>query len=132
MIFVDASAVVAITARELGWEFLLRRITLAEATLTSPLCVWEATTALARNKKRPFEEAVDLVDVFLRVNKVETIPITAEIGTLAVEASRRYGRGRHKADLNFGDCFAYACARARGVPLLFKGEDFVHTDIEAA
>lgn len=73
-----------------------------------------------------------MVDVFLRVNKVETIPITAEIGSLAVEASRRYGRGRHKADLNFGDCFAYACARARGVPLLFKGEDFVHTDIEAA
>lgn len=69
---------------------------------------------------------------FRREGRAQIIPITAEIGTLAVEASRLYGRGRHKADLNFGDCFAYACARSRGVPLLFKGEDFIHTDIEAA
>jgi ribonuclease VapC len=79
-----------------------------------------------------FAAAEDEVEAFVSRFSVQLIPITAEIGTLAVDASRRYGRGRHKADLNFGDCFAYACARERGVPLLFKGEDFVHTDIEAA
>ena len=50
---------------------------------------------------------------------------------LALEAHARFGRGRHPARLNMGDCFAYACARSRGVPLLYKGEDFALTDIEA-
>ena len=63
---------------------------------------------------------------------IRTVSVTKAIGSLAVEASHRYGRGRHKADLNFGDCFSYACARHHGLALLFKGEDFVHTDIEAA
>ena len=54
---------------------------------------------------------------------------TAEIGGLAIDAFERFGRGRHPAALNRGDCFAYACARSLGVPLLFKGEDFAKTDI---
>lgn len=132
MIFIDASAIVAVNAQETGWEILVRRITLAAAPTTSPLAIWEATTALARNKVRPFEEAVELVADFVRLNRIEIIPVTAEIGALAVEASRRFGRGQHKADLNFGDCFAYACARHHRLSLLFKGEDFVHTDIQAA
>ncbi len=49
-----------------------------------------------------------------------------------MEAFARYGKGRHRADLNLGDCFAYAVARVHGVPLLFKGNDFVHTDVALA
>ena len=56
----------------------------------------------------------------------------AEIGREALRAFERFGRGRHPARLNMGDCFAYACARALDVPLLFKGEDFAQTDIAVA
>jgi ribonuclease VapC len=57
--------------------------------------------------------------------------VTAEQAELARDAWRRYGKGRHSAGLNFGDCFSYALARATGEPLLFKGDDFSHTDIAA-
>lgn len=130
--FIDASAIVAILAEEEGWERLGRAVETSRLNLTSALAVWEATVALARTNTIPIETAQAVVQRFLAASGAETIPVTAEIGALALEASRRFGRGRHKADLNFGDCFACACARHRGVPLLFKGEDFVHTDIDAA
>ena len=59
----------------------------------------------------------------------EVMPITVEIGRDAIETFERFGRGNHPARLNMGDCFAYACARSLGVPLLFKGDDFSQTDI---
>ena len=101
-------------------------------TLTSPLAVWETVVALVRTRAIAFEGAEDLVRRFLVTGSVEMVPVTAAIGRLAIEASRLYGRGRHPADLNFGDCFAYACAKSQGVPLLFKGNDFSRTDIPAA
>ena len=64
--------------------------------------------------------------------QVEIIPITAEIGRGALTAFERYGRGRHPASLNMGDCFAYACTRALDVPILFKGDDFPLTDLTVA
>jgi len=60
------------------------------------------------------------------------VPFTANQAMLAREAHRRYGKGRHKAGLNLGDCFAYALAKERGQALLFKGDDFAATDIEPA
>ena len=60
------------------------------------------------------------------------MPITVEIGRNALSAFERYGRGRHPAALNMGDCFAYACARQLDIPLLFKGDDFPLTDITIA
>ena len=60
------------------------------------------------------------------------MPITAEMGRAALSAFDRYGRGRHSAALNMGDCFAYACARQLDLPLLFKGDDFPLTDITIA
>jgi ribonuclease VapC len=59
-------------------------------------------------------------------------PINEGIGRLAVECFDRYGKGRHPAQLNFGDCLSYACAKALDVPLLFKGEDFAKTDVNAS
>jgi len=59
-------------------------------------------------------------------------PVTAEQADVAREAWRRYGKGRHSAGLNYGDCFSYALAKVKGEPLLFKGDDFPHTDLTAA
>jgi len=58
-------------------------------------------------------------------------PVTADQADVAREAWRRYGKGRHSAGLNFGDCFSYALAKVTGEPLLFKGDHFTHTDISA-
>lgn len=63
---------------------------------------------------------------------LEIVPFTASQALGAREAHRRYGKGRHKAALNLGDCFSYALAKERGQPLLFKGDDFAATDIEPA
>ena len=65
-------------------------------------------------------------------NEIELVPVTAEQANAARQAWRRFGKGNHPAALNFGDCFAYALAAVTGEPLLFKGEDFALTDIEAA
>ncbi len=61
---------------------------------------------------------------------IQTAAFAPEHVELATDAFRRFGKGRHPAGLNFGDCFAYALARATGQPLLFKGDDFARTDIE--
>ena len=63
---------------------------------------------------------------------IEVAPFTAEQAALAREGWRRFGKGRHAAGLNLGDCFAYALAQERGEPLLFKGEDFARTDVRRA
>ncbi|KQT64285.1 MULTISPECIES: type II toxin-antitoxin system VapC family toxin [unclassified Aureimonas] len=131
-LFLDASAIVGIIAKEDDWKSLNQKYALHARRFTSPLAIWEAVTALVRIQAISFERAESMVHRFLESGNAQILPVTAEIGALAVEASRRYGRGRHKADLNFGDCFAYACARHHDLSLLFKGDDFVHTDIEAA
>ena len=63
---------------------------------------------------------------------IEVAPVTVQHAEVAIEAFRRYGRGRHRAGLNIGDCFSYALAKATDQPLLFKGDDFRHTDITPA
>jgi ribonuclease VapC len=71
-------------------------------------------------------------DMFLRRAGIVIEPVTVEQGQLARQAFLDFGKGRHPAGLNFGDCFAYALAKVTGEPLLFKGEDFSKTDIQAA
>lgn len=78
------------------------------------------------------DEILDRLDDFLRTASIETIPFTADHAAVARHAFLRYGKGRHPAALNFGDCIAYATARLEAMPLLFKGDDFRLTDIEAA
>lgn len=74
----------------------------------------------------------DTVDILLRRVHVVIQPVTEEQAYLASEAYAEFGKGRHRAALNFGDCFSYALAKATGEPLLFKGSDFRKTDIKAA
>ena len=78
------------------------------------------------------EDGAGGLKLFLVEAAVEIVPVTASQAELARAAYRRFGRGNHPAKLNFGDCFAYALAKERGEPLLFKGDDFVRTDIAAA
>jgi len=72
------------------------------------------------------------LDETLADARITVLPITSEQVALAATAFERFGRGRHKASLNFGDCFSYALAIHRGEPLLFKGKDFPRTDVPAA
>jgi len=130
--FIDASALVAMLASEEDAAELLRRLEHSTTRLTSPLAIWEASVALARNQARSVSAVEQEVTAFLSLLNVEMVPVPASSASLALDAFERYGKGRHKAGLNFGDCFAYACARHLGIPLLYKGGDFALTDIEPA
>lgn len=130
--FVDASAIIAIIAGEDDRLSISARLGQAGQIYVSPIAIYEATTGLARRRACPLEEAETLVELFVEETQAQTIQIDAGIARTALRAFANFGKGRHAADLNMGDCFAYACARTQQVPLLFKGNDFVHTDIEVA
>jgi ribonuclease VapC len=76
--------------------------------------------------------AAEAVEQYLALMEIAVVAVPFETARVALDAFDRYGKGRHPASLNFGDCFAYACARHLGQPLMFKGGDFPQTDIEAA
>lgn len=128
--FVDASALCAVLLDEPDGDAFKTRLAESVAILTSPLAVFETALAVHSRLGLPFDAARVRIETFLAGARVAVIPITPEIGALAIDARARYGRGTgHPAKLNMGDCFAYACARAHGVALLYKGDDFVHTDL---
>jgi ribonuclease VapC len=87
---------------------------------------------IARVRSASLAVAESVVDRFVEQSQMEIVAIDAEIGRGALRAFDRFGRGQHPARLNMGDCFAYACARALDVPLLFKDDDFGQTDITSA
>jgi ribonuclease VapC len=130
--FVDASALVAIITSEPDGPALAKRLNASEPRYISPVAIYETAMALLRLRDGTIDAAMALIDDFLQHSRIGTIPITDEIGRNALDAFARYGRGRHPARLNMGDCFAYACARSLGVPLLCKGDDFAQTDITLA
>ena len=130
--FVDASAMVAILVEESDAAALTKRLEQAVERCTSPIALYEAVVGVARVCNVPIRAAEMILDRFLERATVRVVPITAEIGHGALTAFERYGRGRHPAALTMGDCFAYACARALDVPILFKGDDFPLTDITIA
>lgn len=83
--------------------------------------------------KDPHEERPALLDEMIRSFGIEIAPVSVELGQIARQAHKDFGRGSgHPARLNLGDCFAYALAKFRGEPLLFKGNDFGQTDLKAA
>lgn len=129
--FVDASAIVAIVTEELGHETLSYALA-TERAVTSPLAVYEASLGVARSfglaPTAAHREVLDLLTLFA----VDVVSITDADAGVALEAFERFGKGRHPARLNMGDCFAYAMAVNRGLPLLFKGDDFGRTDIVPA
>lgn len=126
--FVDASALTAILANEPEALALLEKLEAAEMRATSPLAVWEAGVALSRILRIPVATIAFTLRAFLKKAEIEVRPLPPESGYQALEAFDRYGKGRHPAKLNFGDCFAYACAKHANLPLLYKGDDFSLTD----
>ena len=139
--FIDASVIVAILGREPGYQEIEKRIVEADGRFfVSPLVKFEASLSLARQKAmltsraKPSSEllrlAQEAIDAFVEDIGAEEVAISPEIGRRALDASASYGKAvGHAADLNFGDCFAYACAKALNVPLLYKGSDFAQTDL---
>lgn len=143
--FIDASSIIAILAAEPDAATHLAKIETTSKRHVSSIAVFEATISLARIladlrgfKEQPIphdlmEMAQASVAEFLSAIEASDVPVTAAHGAVALNAARVYGKFTgHRARLNFGDCFAYACAKTLGVPLLFNGDDFVHTDIRAA
>lgn len=130
--FADASALTAILLKEPDEASLVARMQPYSLRVTSPLAVWETVMAVSRGLGLSIAMAEVAVENLLKVTQIEVRSLPPEVRHVAVEAHARFGKGRHPAALNFGDCFAYACARHARVPLLYKGDDFSRTDIEAA
>lgn len=128
-IFIDASAMVSMLALEEGFEALADRVDQADRRLTSAMAIWESTIALSSGRGIMMDFARADVANFIASRHVAVVPIGAAEADLALETHRRYGKGRHPARLNMGDCFAYACAKAHDARLLYKGNDFSRTDL---
>ena len=126
---VDTSALLAILLDEPERRRYNELIEASGKRLLSAASLVEAGTVL---EVRRGEAAGRELDLFLHRAKFEVVPLDADQAEIARSAFRRYGKGRHSAGLNFGDCLAYAASKAAGEPLLFKGQDFSQTDIPAA
>jgi ribonuclease VapC len=124
---IDTSALLAIFLAEPERKAFLNLIFQAETRLVSPSIALETGIVL---EARRGEAAGREFDLFLVRAHVELVPVDAEQAEIARSAWRKYGKGRHPAALNFGDCFAYALATSCAEPLLAKGEKFGLTDVE--
>jgi ribonuclease VapC len=123
---VDASAVMACCLGEAGYEDL-------EAVLTSSAqLVMSAPTRLELGIVSLHKNIQLRVDQSIQTYQIQIEPFTPAHATLAIAAFAQYGKGRHSAALNFGDCCAYALAKSLNLPLLYKGNDFAQTDIASA
>jgi len=124
---VDSSAIVAILRSEPEAADFLHKIESAGKCQVSAVSYVEAAIIIDRGAdaiaRRRFDD-------FFRISRIEVETVTPGQAEIARQAYRDFGKGRHKAGLNFGDCFAYALAKDLDEPLLFKGDDFRHTDIE--
>jgi ribonuclease VapC len=123
---IDTSALVAILQREPERRPFIEAIEAADARLMSVATFVEISIAI---EARHGAEGLRDLDHFIARAGIELVPVDAEHGKVACRAFSRFGKGRHRAGLNYGDCFAYALATSTGEPLLFKGDDFVHTDV---
>lgn len=123
---IDTSALLAILYQEEDAEQFVTALVTASARRMSAANFLEAAINVDAHGD---PEASRQLDHFVRQAAIEIVPVTLEHAQIARQAYLDFGKGRHKAALNFGDCFAYALARATGEPLLFKGSDFPNTDI---
>jgi len=128
-VIVDTSALVAITFREPGHQDLITKLAGAASAGIGTPTLAEAGLVLASRLRR---DSRDLVIRLLDEFSIVEIPFGDRHWREAVDAYLRYGKGRHKARLNFGDCLTYAVARLANEPLLFAGDDFPETDLELA
>jgi ribonuclease VapC len=126
---IDASALIACLLDEPERIRFVNAIDADPVKLISVVGLVEASfVVLSRKGETGFSD----LELFVSRARIDRVPVDVSQADLAVQAFRRFGKGRHPARLNIGDCFAYALARATGEPLLFKGADFSRTDITPA
>jgi ribonuclease VapC len=129
-VIIDSSAVIAILFDEPEAQALLSQIAVAEVCRLSSASLVEIGIVLRRDAAAQRRAAFNEM---LRLFSIKIEPVTEEQAYLALDAYDPFGKGTgHPAGLNYGDCFSYALAKQSGEPLLFKGNDFTHTDLEAA
>ena len=128
MIVVDTSAIVSIYGREPDSALLYRSIASAAERILPPSCLIEFILL-----HRIGGDRRAWIKLFMEKQGMQVANFTPAMASVAAEAAHRYGRAsHHPARLNFGDCLSYAVAKHLGAPLLYKGDDFSHTDIESA
>jgi len=123
---VDTSAILAILQREPERRKFLELIEDADSIRMSVANFVETSIVI---ESRYGAEGLRDLDRFISRAGIELVPVDEEQGQLARSAFSRFGKGRHRAGLNYGDCFSYAAAMLLGEPLLSKGDDFIHTDV---
>ena len=123
----DTSALVAILLGEPEAPRFAEAIDAATSCLLSAASLLEASIVVETRKG---EVAGRELDLLIYRAGIEIVPVDQEQTEIARDAWRRFGKGRHRAALNYGDCIAYALAKVSGAPLLFKGDDFSHTDLD--
>jgi len=128
-VILDSSAVVAVLRDEPEAFVMAKAMSLAEVCGISAVSYLEAAIVIDSGRD-PI--ASRRFDDFFREASIVIEPATVNQAKIARDAFRDFGKGRHRAGLNFGDCFAYALAKEKGESLLFKGDDFCHTDVEPA
>ena len=130
-IFIDASALIAIIGGEEDADALADTLEADRDRICSAVSVWETVAGLCRSFAFSVPDARATVQAFLDVAGVRMVAIGAPEFQLATDAYDRFGKGRHPAALNMGDCFAYAAARANSATLLYTGSDFARTDLRS-
>lgn len=126
---VDTSALIAILFEEPEADQFTRLIHAAEVCRMSVVTQIELAIVLERQGEA---DGARQAEAFFRAARIVVEPVTLQQGVLARQGFFDFGRGRHRARLNFGDCFSYALAKAMNEPLLFKGNDFLQTDVRCA
>ena len=129
MIVVDSSVLVAILRREPEADHFLQAIAEADGCMLSSVSLLETSMVLAGRTGDAM--AWTELDALIARAGMQIVAQDAELVEVARQAFLRYGKGRHSAALNLGDCASYALAKARNLPLLFKGNDFPRTDLTA-
>ena len=125
---VDSSALVAIVLREPGWETLVEKLSTGAAGAGAPTLVEAGLVLTAKMGPR----GRSLLARVVQESRISVVPFTDEHWPIAIDAYARFGKGRHAAALNFGDCLTYAVASLASQPLLYVGEDFSKTDLARA
>ena len=126
---VDSSALVAVLFAEPGYLELIDRILSADHVRVGAPTLAETSLVFIGRRRKP---GTVEVDALIKELGITVVPFGEREWQVAVDAFVRFGRGRHKAALNFGDCLSYASAVASGDALLYVGDDFSHTDVEKA
>ena len=122
---IDTSAIIAVSGKESGYKNLINAMLSSQQRYISSASVLEVyLVTLGRMGAGAWPDIEHFIET-----ELDTVPVSQEILTHAIEGFRRYGKGRHPAKLNYGDCFTYGTAKALDLPLLFVGDDFSQTDL---